>query len=192
MRLRRLNQRKEDYLSNLNRLKEKTIRSNIPLDTTNDMIAMASNWEERLRSPKCDKNDDPEVWATSFPHLVTLTEKEKKLNPKAMITYKTPKTIEQILTTYKHFALSKTREPVKGESEPCGHCAPCGCNGKHNKSMVPRVSQIMSKTKTFPLNQNLTCPNYGIYVATCVLCHEQYVGQTKNKYSKRWSAHRSN
>ena len=58
--------------------------------------------------------------------------------------------------------------------------------------MVPRVSQIMSKTKTFPLNQNLTCANYGIYVATCVLCHEQYVGQTKNKFSKSWSAHHTN
>ena len=58
--------------------------------------------------------------------------------------------------------------------------------------MVPRVPQIMSKTKTFPLNQNLTCANYGFYVATCVLCDEQYVGQTKNKFFKRWSAHRSN
>ena len=58
--------------------------------------------------------------------------------------------------------------------------------------MVPRVSQIMSKTKTFPLNQKLTWADYGIYVATCVICHEQYVAQTKNKFSKRWSAHRSN
>jgi len=40
---------------------------------TNDMIAMASNWEERIRPPKCDKKDDPQVWATSFPHLITLT-----------------------------------------------------------------------------------------------------------------------
>jgi len=34
--------------------------------------------------------------------------------------------------------------------------------------------------------------DFGIYVATCVMCHEQYVGQTSNKFSKRWSAHRSN
>ena len=52
--------------------------------------------------------------------------------------------------------------------------------------------QIMNKTKTFPLNQNLTRANYGFYAATCVLCHKQYVGQTKNKFSKRWSTHRSN
>jgi len=38
IRLRRLNQRKEDYLSCLNRLKEKAIRSSFPLDMTNDMM----------------------------------------------------------------------------------------------------------------------------------------------------------
>jgi len=110
-------------------LKLKVICSNSPLDTTNDMIAMASNWEERLRPPKCDKKDDPQVWAT-------------------------------ILTNYKHLALSKTREHVKDVSGPCGRSALCGHHGKHNKSMVPCVSQMMSKTKTISFNQNLTCPNY--------------------------------
>jgi len=52
---------------------------------TNDMIALASNWEDRLRTLKCDRKEDPQVWATSFPHLLTLTQKEKMLNPKAMI-----------------------------------------------------------------------------------------------------------
>jgi len=33
--------------------------------------------------------------------------------------------------------------------------------------MVTYVSQIMSKCKTFPLKQNLTCVNYGVYVTTC-------------------------
>ena len=59
------------------------------------MIALASAWEDRLRPPKSDKKEDPQVWATSFPHLLTLTQKEKKLNPKAMITYKRPTTIGQ-------------------------------------------------------------------------------------------------
>ena len=156
------------------------------------MIAMASNLEERLRTPKCGKKDEPQVWATSLPHLITPNREKKKLNPKAMITYKRPKTIGQILTNYKHLALRKTREPVKGDSGPCGHCALCGCYGKQKKSMVPRVSQLMSIIETFPLNQSLTCADYGIYVAACVLCHEQYVGQTKNKFSKKWSAHSNN
>jgi len=100
--------------------------------------------------------------------------------------------IGQMLINYKHLALSKRREPVNGESGPYGHYAFCGCYGKHNKSMVPCVSHVMSKNKTFPLNHNLTCANCGIYVATCVICHEQYVGQIKNKISKKCSSYRSN
>ena len=80
IRLRRLNQRKDDYLSSLNRLREEAIRSKFPLNITNDMVELASNWEDRLRPPKCDKKEDPQVWATSFPHLLPLTQKEKKLN----------------------------------------------------------------------------------------------------------------
>jgi len=30
----------------------------------------------------------------------------------------------------------------------------------------------MGKNKTFPLNQKLTCANHGIYVATCIICHD--------------------
>jgi len=48
---------------------------------TNDMIALASNWEDPARPPKCDKKEDPQIWATSFPHLLTLTLKEKKVKP---------------------------------------------------------------------------------------------------------------
>jgi len=39
-------ERLQHYLSSLNLLKEKAIRSSFPLDMTNDMIAMASNWEK--------------------------------------------------------------------------------------------------------------------------------------------------
>jgi len=67
IRLRRFNQRKDDYLSSLKRLKEKAIRSKFPLNMTNGMIALASNWEDRQRPPKCDKKEDPQVWATFFP-----------------------------------------------------------------------------------------------------------------------------
>ena len=79
---------------------------------TNDMIAMASNWEERLRAPKGENKDDPQVWAASFPNLIALTKREKNLNPKAMITCKRPTTIGQLLTNYKHLALRKMRERV--------------------------------------------------------------------------------
>ena len=83
----------------LNRLKEKAIRSSFPLDMTNDMIAMASHWEERIHAPKGDKKDDPQVWDTSFLYLITLNKREKNLNPKAMITYKIPTTMDNYLLT---------------------------------------------------------------------------------------------
>jgi len=51
----------EDYPTTLDRPEEKSIRSNLPLDMTNDMIAMASNWEKRLLPPKCEKKDDLQV-----------------------------------------------------------------------------------------------------------------------------------
>jgi len=109
-----------------------------------------------------------------------------------MIAYKKTTTIEQLLTNYKHLALSKTREHVKSMSSPCRPCTLCGNHAKHNKLMAPCVSQIMGKIKTLPLNQKLTCANHRIYVATCVICHKQHVRQTKNKFSMRWSSHRSN
>ena len=109
-----------------------------------------------------------------------------------MITCKRLTTIGQKLTNYKDLALNKTRKQTKCGSRPCEHCALCGCYGKNNKSMLSNVSQLLTKTKTFKLNQSLTCADFGIYVTTCVICHEQYVGQTSNKFSKRWSSHRSN
>ena len=109
-----------------------------------------------------------------------------------MITYKRPTTIGQKLTNYKNLALNKARKQTKGGSRLCEHCALCDCCGKNNKSMVPNVSQLLTKTKTFKLNQSLTCADFDIYVATCVICLEQYFGQTSNKFSKRCSVHRSN
>jgi len=39
---------------------KKAIRLNFSLVMTNDMIAMASSWEERLRPPIYDKKDNPQ------------------------------------------------------------------------------------------------------------------------------------
>ena len=57
--------------------------------------------------------------------------------------------------------------------------------------MVATARQIQSKRGNFSLRQRLSCTNYGVYVATCCICHEQYVGQTKNRFSVRWTAHRN-
>ena len=125
----------------------------------------------------------PKVWATSFPHLLTLTQKEKKR--------KEVKTEGNDYLQKTHHNWTKTNElqrpcfkqDTKANQRwlrPCEHCALSGFYGKNNKSMVPNVSQLLTKNKTFKLNQSLTCADFGTYVATCVICHEQYVGQTSN------------
>jgi len=50
--------------------------------------------------------------------------------------------------------------------------------------MLPNVSQLLTKTKTFKLNQSLTCADFGIYVATCVICHEQYLVKLATNFPK--------
>jgi len=46
IRLRGLNQNKEDHLADLSRLKEKAISSNVPFEITNHILAMSWNLEE--------------------------------------------------------------------------------------------------------------------------------------------------
>jgi len=73
----RLNQKIENNKEASNRLKEKVIRSNLSLETTNDMIGMASSWEERPRPQKCDEKDDPQVRVTA---LLTCSLNQKQKN----------------------------------------------------------------------------------------------------------------
>ena len=70
----------------------------------------------------------------------------------------------------------------------------CSLCGKHdnNPSMVISTSFIATENnKKLFLTQHFTCDNYGIYAAQCKLCHQIYVGQTKNKFSIRSTNHRT-
>jgi len=58
--------------------------------------------------------------------------------------------------------------------------------------MLPCVSQIVTKNKTFPLNKSLASINSGIYVAICLICHRQYVRHSVNALSTRWLSYRIN
>ena len=78
IRTRRLNQKKEDSLSSLNRLK-KEIRSKFLLNMTNNRMPEISSWKERLWPAKCDKKDDPQVWTSSFPQPANSIRERKKL-----------------------------------------------------------------------------------------------------------------
>ena len=57
--------------------------------------------------------------------------------------------------------------------------------------MVNYTEVLETPSKTFQLKQKPNCTNCGIYAATCTICSKQYVGQTMNKFSIRWNAHRS-
>ena len=105
-----------------------------------------------------------------------------------MITYKWPTKIEQKLTNYTYLALSKIKQQIEDMSRPWKHSVLCECHGRHNKALVARVSHIMTEHEAFLLNQTFTCANYGIHVPTFVIGHEQYVGQTKNKFATGWSS----
>jgi len=121
---------------------------------TNDKTNMASNWEERLRPPKCNKKDDPHLWATtSFPYLLSLPDGEKNLNTNVLTTYKRPTTIGQKLTHFVHCAFARQ----KCKSKVCQGLASTVHSWlprKTQQSIVPCVPQIMPKNETFPLNQN--------------------------------------
>ena len=108
-----------------------------------------------------------------------------------MVTYKRPATLARYLTNYKSLAHSRTPTGQMGYSKPCGHCALCGCFGNYRKPMVSFTNILQTPHRTFKLKQTLTCSDFGIYVATCVACKEQYVGQTVTKFSTRLTAHRN-
>ena len=58
--------------------------------------------------------------------------------------------------------------------------------------MVQTVDAVTNKDGvSIHLFQNLNCFNFGIYAAQCTICNQFYIGQTKNKFSVRWTAHGS-
>ena len=48
-----------------------------------------------------------------------------------------------------------------------------------------------STNKTFNINNNLNCINYGIYAASCKHCPAIFVGQTITPFKDRWNTHRN-
>ena len=45
--------------------------------------------------------------------------------------------------------------------------------------------------KIVKLKQNLICKSLGMYAVLCTKCDSNYVRQTKNSFSNRWTSHRS-
>ena len=75
-------------------------------------------------------------------------------------------------------------------SKRCNSCGLCGKFGKL-RNMVIESKELKTKNGiVVKPRRTLTCKNYGIYLAECKFCKETYIGQTKNKFSVRWNAHR--
>ena len=120
-----------------------------------------------------------------------MNKKEKNLANNACVTYSRPPTLGNLLTNYKNIFKNETNTGI-GNSRPCNKCKLCGKYG-NEEGMVQETSSIKRKDgKLFNLKQNLSCSDYGIYVAQCLICNHLYVGQTKNKFSTRWNSHRKN
>jgi len=109
---------------------------------------------------------------------------------KTMITYKNlPRLYWQKVTNYKYLALNKTKTSqrcVRILQTLCTLWLPIKTQQIHSRNCF---TNVLTKNKTFPLNNNLAFANYGTYVATCVICNRQYVGQSVKKFSTRRSSH---
>ena len=115
--------------------------------------------------------------------------------PNAMVTYKKPPSLRTALVNAKELAYETTNQVIPG-TFACGSCALCGNFGRykgHNMILEDGMVRVSSTGKRLRLHQRLTCRNFGIYLATCIIdnCGKQYVGQTKNSFRERWGGHRS-
>ena len=198
IRLRKLNEEQEDYLKALKGLKEKALKSFFPKKMVNEMLEKTCKFMDRFSNKKTKENEnkDPDLpWGTQVPSLLRLSKQQSKLVPKAMISYRRPPTLGTFLTKFKK--LSKSSDDVEDyQSKPCSKCTLCGSRNPYKgMSMVWPVSMVKSKTtgKKYQIKQHLTCKNFGIYMAECILddCGQQYIGLTKNPFSTRWTAHRT-
>ena len=73
VRLRRLNERKSDYLKSLVNLKDKCLRSNFNQKMTKNMLEIAKHWEDRFEPKPQHHKKNKIVWATQFTKLLQLS-----------------------------------------------------------------------------------------------------------------------
>jgi len=86
-----------------------------------------------------------------------LSEKEKILNTKTMVTCKRSAAVVKKM-------ISKTKKHTEVASGLYYPYALRGCHGKHIQSTAPGCPQVMTKNKTFPLNHSLACATCAIYL----------------------------
>ena len=196
-RMRRLNEREQDYQTSLKELQKKCNKSEFDKKITKSTIQLTSKWKKIKGNEKeKDNMSQPDemkkkkvTWATRFKSLITLNPTEKKISKNTQITYARPNTIGSLLTNYRKITQIQ-KDKQRGQSQKCGRCGLCGNHGKL-KDMVWETKKIKTKEgKHLALKHSLKCTDYGIYGAKCRKCGDFYVGQTVNKFSVRWNGHR--
>ena len=130
----------------------------------------------------------PTGFATFFFPLLTLSKKEKKLSMKAMTTYKRPAIIGQKL---------KLQTPCFKKHEKANQKCVRALHEMCTLWLLWKTQQIHGTTSFTNNDKKLNIPaepNFDMctYVQTCVMCRQQFVGQTWNKFSTRWSSHWTN
>ena len=188
-RMKRLNERKEDYYESLNKLKMKCITSNFNLQLTEDQFEkIQKEKEEKGKENKPDKEKDNEniYWCSQFKKILKFTKEESKLFPLGKVSFTKPPNLRQLLNNFSHIAKQKETKTI---DRKCKKCALCGSHSQY-KNMVLDKEFLTIQGKTVKLKPNLNCKSFGIYAALCTNCDKNYVGQTKNSFSNRWTAHR--
>jgi len=87
IRLRRLNERQSVFNESLDRLYSKALKSQFPKTMVKDIISRAKGWTERKSPENSREKGELLVWPSGFPHLLKLSQRERSLQPKAMITF---------------------------------------------------------------------------------------------------------
>ena len=201
-RLRRLNEKENTYKDSLIRLREKCSKSGFKSEIMDNSFKIVNDWNlnhilplptisnKEVSSKNKTKEFNQTVWATSFYNKIHLNQKEKSLKPKSSIIYKKPSTIGSILCNYKMISRCNKTNRTDKKSMKCGKCGLCGNYGQL-KNMVKETDTVKpANGEVIKLKQHLNCKNYGIYLATCKICGENYVGQSKNAFATRWRGHR--
>ena len=186
-RLKKLNEKTEDYENALINLKIKCSKSNFSKklinNTFNELNEINEEDTKTKNNKKQPEKSEKVTWATSFKQFINFSKNEQCKHTELLrLTYKRPKTLRNILKTKNNFTKNENNKPAE-----CGKCALCGNFGNYNKSMINNNKTIQN----MKIKQNLNCKNYGIYAATCNLCKDIYIGQTSNNFAKRWNAHRN-
>jgi len=103
--------------------------------------------------------------ATSFTHPLTLLEREKRLNRKTVVTYRSLTTIVQMLTTTSTLLQARQKSKWKVREGLVSTVQFVFTMENTTNPWCLGLHEYLQKVKqNFPLNQNLICTNYGSYV----------------------------